>query len=176
MKSIDSIIIRSMDDYEELCNDLREEVNNFDINDFYKSDDAKALMIITPKQVIICPVLIHNMSLSSILYYLYGINTDLTKINNIVVRLDSHNDKFFVPTIPIRINKFQSDVFSYYFDQLKPYSNELKYSSPRSIVDWNYEEVKEQFERCHIDDSFVPVDEQIISCTSDDWYRRVKVA
>ena len=76
----------------------------------------------------------------SILYYLYGINTDLTKINNIVVRLDSHNDKFFVPTIPIRINKFQSDVFSYYFDQLKPYSNELKYSSPRSIVDWNYEE------------------------------------
>ena len=118
MKSIDSIIIRSMDDYEELCNDLREEVNNFDINDFYKSDDAKALMIITPKQVIICPVLIHNMSLSSILYYLYGINTDLTKINNIVVRLDSHNDKFFVPTIPIRINKFQSDVFSYYFDHL----------------------------------------------------------
>ena len=37
-------------------------------------------------------------------------------------------------------------------------------------------DIKDKFNKIPIDDSFIPVDEKIISCISDDWYRRVKIA
>ena len=190
MDCLEGVTLNSKKDIEKFYADLRSEVDSFDIREFYESNCAKALMVITPKQLIIVPVHVHDMALSYLYYnVLYGVNVDCNRINNIVVRLDSYdlrlgsyyskldfyNLKLFIPTFPKSINHFQNEVFSHYFEQLEQFSNIL-FSNPQSYYFENFEEIKDRFAEIHIDDSFVPIKETIISVSAEEWHNKQKIA
>ena len=127
MEKLESIVVHTLDAYDKLCKDLVEEASSFDINSFYESDDSKKLIVITPNQVIVVPVYHHHASISRLYQFLYSRDCDYSSLNNIVIRLDSSMLKLFVPMFPKRINSFQSEVFSYFYNQLKDISNIIKF-------------------------------------------------
>ena len=173
---MESIVVHTLDAYDKLCQDLIEEASSFDISSFYESDDSKKLIVITPNQVIVVPVYLHHASISRLYQFLYSRDCDYSSLNNIIIRLDSSMLKLFVPMFPKRINSFQSEVFSYFYNQLKDISNIIKFDEDRSLFDLTYEDVKEEFNKVSVDDSFISPEENIISLTREDWRKKNKVA
>ena len=99
------------DDLDIIRNKMKTNVDSFKLNECYKLDKAKALMVITPNQLIITEVRSHNIGLKAISYLLYGKHARC-ETYSIVVRLDSNGDnKLFIPIFPSgSISSFQAEV------------------------------------------------------------------
>lgn len=165
------------DDLDIIRNKMKTNVDSFKLNEFYKLDKAKALMVITPNQLIITEVRSHNIGLKAISYLLYGGHARC-ETYSIVVRLDSNGDnKLFIPIFPSgSISSFQAKVFSFFFEQLKSYSDKIGFLNPSCDRNGLYEEVKAAFEDKNIDEAVTLIDERIISYTADEWYKKSKFA